>query len=160
MKKVILALLIAVIFPALMSTSAFSSEPASYIISLTAGDWGGDGHEKTQDFYVVSNLKGKEIGAAYDKATKLLGFDYVNEVAVEYEDSRLPKKFLKKMRELGMKIELEDEKYHTEDNYVSINSEEYATIWLEIVKLGNPGFTWSFLKTEARLDIGGYGLFY
>lgn len=79
-----------------------------YNIGFTLGDPGGDGHACTTDYHIVANHSADEISKAYKETTKLLGFDFIKEVGVDFQsDYWIPEKFTKELLKLG----IIDEKY-------------------------------------------------
>lgn len=84
-----------------------------YNIGFTLGDPGGDGHACTTDYHIVANHSADEISKAYKETTKLLGFDFIKEVGVDFQsDYWIPEKFTKELLKLG----IIDEKYVRESD--------------------------------------------
>lgn len=84
-----------------------------YNIEFTLGDPGGDGHACTTDYHIVANHSADEISKAYKETTKLLGFDFIKEVGVDFQsDYWIPEKFTKELLKLG----IIDEKYVRESD--------------------------------------------
>jgi len=127
-------------------------------ISLVMGDYGGDGHAETRETIICSNLTPTKFQAAYQQASKQLGFDFINEVATEYEDSSMFVSRVKKLREAGAEIVIEDEEY-VSGGKVSLSQDEYLAIYLAIIKIGNAKFQYQKIEAKTQIDIGGYGLF-
>ena len=136
--------------------------------TLIIGDWSGDGHDKKEAVVIKANLDSKDIMKAYKKASKKLGFSFIDEVASEYEDRILTRDKFKTlldngldMNVLGGDYEIKEAKECLEDEDsegVSLWHDSYREIFLFIVKLGDDSFEWE--ETQgATLDIGGYGLF-
>jgi len=130
-------------------------------INLLVGDRSGDGHDKREHFLIECNLDVAGVQKAYKKAVKLVGFDFSNEVAAEYEDSRISHEQLKKLRELGYDGELFDEKYMADGACgLAMDGLEFAHIYMFFVWLGNKDIVWEFVDAQdATIDIGGYGIF-
>ncbi|MEZ4814282.1 MAG: hypothetical protein R3A80_03630 [Bdellovibrionota bacterium] len=132
------------------------------IIELSMGDWSCDGHciEKTRN--ICSNLTPENIKTAYKAATDKVGFDFINDVADEYEDNALMADKLKTLRENNIAMwTFEDEEYLEEGEeleLVSLDQDSYSQIYLELVKLGNAEFKYETLQGKS-MNIGGYGLF-
>lgn len=55
-------------------------------ITFTLGDPNGDGHGHYIVFHMQSNYSVKDITDAYNKATEILGFDFIKTCCVEYVD--------------------------------------------------------------------------
>ena len=75
------------LFITLQSAIAFGA--LSYEIELQMGDTSCDGHCLKEIKILKSNLSTKQIRKAYQDATNILGFDFINVVAVDYEDSAI-----------------------------------------------------------------------
>ncbi len=128
-------------------------------IRLVLGDWSHDGHGQTSEEYINSNLSLKQINAAYKKGTKKIGFDFCDTAACEYEDSTISKENFKALRDAGFDDELENCDDDSEEDGVSIWRDDFTRMYLFIVKLGNPAFTFTEAKDEGTIHVGGYGLF-
>lgn len=124
------------------------------IICLDLGDWSGDGHGITSSIYIKSSLSKEELEIAYREGTKIVGFDFINEVTEEYEDSTLKLEHQQKLYEKGIDIwggePTEDIEY--------LETRTFAEIYLEICKLGISVFNYEIFRLPT-LHIGGYGLF-
>lgn len=133
------------------------------IITLVVGDPSGDGHRETDTFTIKTNLSKQELTKAYEKGSKLLGFDFKEHICCEYEDSILPEEELNIL--LGKDLILKDivddyflQKYKN-SGILNLDSDSYTNIFLFIVKLGNSEFEYTYEKLPT-IDIGGYGLFF
>lgn len=79
-----------------------------YNIGFVIGDPSGDGHACTTDYHIVANHSADEISKAYKETTKLLGFDFIKEVGVDFQSNYwIPERFTKELLKLG----IIDEKY-------------------------------------------------
>lgn len=121
---------------------------------IVVGDWSGDGHEKTESFIIESNLSLDEIRAAYAKGSEILGVDIVKNVCAEYEDNLIPFAIAQKLN-FHLKTEFTYDKGSRE-----ITPLQWSNLFLGIVKLGSPEFTYEYVVSDNILNIGGYGLFY
>jgi hypothetical protein len=139
-----------------------------HTISLTLGDWSRDGHNQTDQIIIKSNRTTEQIKKAYKKGVKLVGFDFSEEVASEYEDNRIREEELEKLRTAGYTQELDDE--YTKDELgefadlagtAALSSDTFAEIYLWIAKRGDPSFEYEVaVDHTCNINIGGYGLFY
>ncbi len=129
-------------------------------ISLVLGDWSHDGHGHTDTVVILSNLTNKQIESAYKKGTKKVGFDFIKDVASDYEDSKISEEQLNKLISLGLKgwDKVGDE---SDEDALYLYTEAYADIYLFIVKLGNEEFEYKILEGELNpeIHIGGYGMY-
>ncbi|MBL6991799.1 MAG: hypothetical protein ISR65_18600 [Bacteriovoracaceae bacterium] len=147
------------LFITLQSAIAFGA--LSYEIELQMGDTSCDGHCLKEIKILKSNLSTKQIRKAYQDATNILGFDFINVVAVDYEDSTIKRNMLKKLKDHGITVNIEDLEYVGPTDDPGINPEEYLELYVQIIKLGNPDFQYKLTNPswENTIDIGGYGLF-
>jgi hypothetical protein len=140
-----------------------------YTIALILGDWSQDGHKQTETVSIKSNLSSDEIMHAYEKASKSLGFNFINEVASDYEDNCLERDKLKALMNHGLSLKKmlkydydveEAQKCLDDENSrgIYLYTESYINIFLAIVKIGNENFKYRPSKKDT-LNIGGYGLF-
>lgn len=126
-----------------------------YNIGFTLGDPGGDGHACTTDYHIVANHSADEISKAYKETTKLLGFDFIKEVGVDFQsDYWIPEKFTKELLKLG----IIDEKYVRESDAewgapagcyeFDYAEEEFVDLYFAIVKYSLPDLEWSIEVIE------------
>ncbi len=135
-----------------------AAKESKYNIILRLGDPSEDGHGKTCEFNYVFNKSKDEIFSAYKEGAKKIGFDLINEVAIEYEDATLDEARFKKLKGAGFDCSY----IYTEEDAESVkyvNEEDYISIFLFFVKEGDPSIIYEELNCEV-MDIGGYGLFY
>jgi hypothetical protein len=125
-------------------------------IDLILGDPSGDGHGKSQTVVINSNLSKHELLAPYQAGTKLVGFDFINEVCKEYEDCRMKREYKTKLLELGFFDFYED---GLEQDTCYLDQELFAQIFLFICKLGDTLFEYQIVESNSYINIGGYGLF-
>jgi hypothetical protein len=137
------------------------------------GDWSGDGHEKTSTFVYDSNKPLDELEAAYHKASSILGFDLINDVARDYEDSRIKTLYLDRLINYSSRITEQNihavldphthgDPYDPADAFYSITQEIYMNLFVEILMIGDPTIKLTPKKFDNSniWNIGGYGLFY
>lgn len=143
------------------------SKKLPHVTSLVLGDWSDDGHGKTDITSIKSNLDPDQIMEAYKKGSKKLGFDFINEVAADYEDSAIDANQLQKLVDAGLDIEKSfQDDYSIKEAKEALENEQRAGLWVDsyrniflfIVKLGNDKFEYE-IDNNAQLNIGGYGLF-
>lgn len=135
-----------------------------YNIGFVIGDPSGDGHACTTDYHIVANHSADEISKAYKETTKLLGFDLIKEVGVDFQsDYWIPEKFTKELLKLG----IIDEKYVRESDAewgapagcyeFDYAEEEFVDLYFAIVKYSLPDLEWSSrdLEEETLWDLYG-----
>ncbi len=128
-------------------------------VELEVGDSGGDGHDKTDSIIIRTNFNKVALKSAYYVGTAVAEFDLIGDFAEEFEDNLLPKKHYEKLVELGYDKDLEFGDSDDEEN-LEISIEDYFNIYLFMIKLGNPKFSYEIISADSYLDLGGYGLFF
>jgi len=126
-----------------------------HIISLEVGDGSGDGHSMTQVVVIESNLSHKNLQEAYEKGSKIIGFDLKKKVACEYEDRVISEEYLEILASHNIQVKWQDE-YDEKERELWSNTWVY--LWLDIAKLGNPSL--EYKEMTDTLTVGGYGLFF
>ena len=139
-----------------------------HIINLVVGDASKDGHEQQESITITCNLSPSDLKSAYKKGAKILKVDIAEDVAIDYEDSKIKAKEWKKFSKAGMTLE----KLFLEGYFgVSVNQSEangdinidylsFANLWLFTASIGNPELEFSIENgNENTIHIGGYGLF-
>lgn len=134
-------------------------------IALVVGDYSGDGHSKTDVFFITSNMDRKAIKEAYSKGSKKLGKDIVKTICKNYEDSKFPIKLLEKLgidyTTLDGYHDYQDEFDSDFDTEVHVYQDDWVQIYLAVVKLGCPSFEYTMMDSNnIAINIGGYGLYY
>lgn len=128
-----------------------------YNIGFTLGDPRGDGHACTTDYHIVANHSADEISKAYKETTKLLGFDFIKEVGVDFQSNYwIPERFTKELLKLG----IIDEKYVRELDAewgapagcyeFDYAEEEFVDLYFAIVKYSLPDLEWSSRDLEEE----------
>lgn len=133
-------------------------------VKLLVGDYSGDGHNITQDYYVLTNLSCKQVQSSYKEGTKKIGFNFSNEVCRNYEDGSISKDKWAKLKEFGyVPRSYDGEEFELEENVAgdgfTLDSQTFADIFMFICKLGNPTLEYKFVEEDNSINIGGYGLF-
>ena len=137
-----------------------------YNVCFTLGDPGGDGHANTSDYHMVSNYSAKEIDEAYKKATEILGFNFVEKVGSDYQDSKLREPYFSILVEKGV-IKKEDYEYEYDgktllDTY--LNESDFIDIFRNICKLILPDLIIKGRNLEEQqifsLEGAAYGIAY
>ena len=137
-----------------------------YNVCFTLGDPGGDGHANTSDYHMVSNYPAKEIDEAYKKATEILGFDFVDKVGADYQDSKLREPYFSILVEKGI-IEKEDYEYEYDgetrlDTY--LDEDDFIDIFESICQLVLPDLEIGYRDLEEQqifsLEGAAYGIAY
>lgn len=135
-----------------------------YNVCFTLGDPSGDGHASTSDYHMISNYSADEIDEAYKQATKILGFDFVENVGVDYQDNELHEPYFSILVEKGI-IKKEDYEYEDE-NYLNtyLDEDEFIDIFKSICQLVLPDLVMDFRNLEENrifsLEGAAYGIAY
>lgn len=136
-------------------------------ITFTLGDPSDDGHGRIKEYHIRCNYSAEEITEAYKKATSILGFDYVENVCSEYEESYIDPDKACILIERGIISSeyLEPEDYYSikKGSYWVDDCDEYVRIFFEIIKLILPDCEWRVANYNEEclslLNCAGYGLF-
>lgn len=138
-------------------------------ISLTVGDYSGDGHDRKEEMHISCSLDIDELKKAYKWGSIKINTDFAKEYCDEYEDNFFPKVLAELILEQGKSSgfiteDMEQEiKWAFDDvlnNNISINSEIFSVLWLCVARIGCPEMKIEFIKSSPNINIGGYGLFY
>lgn len=134
-----------------------------YNITFKLGDPSFDGHGRTEEYHITANHSVKDITEAYNKTTKILGFDFIEEIGKDYDSNFwIPEEYTKKLLEFGIitdeYVTKEDETKHygpPKGCYEFDNALlEFIDIFFFIVKYSLPDFDWKPIKLkEDRLYI-------
>lgn len=146
-------------------------------IKLIVGDWSGDGHERTEDFLIESNLSQDQIAQAIIQTENLFEFTF-SDFCSEYEDNTIHSCILDKFIEAQIidKDFLDDlfcdedydhECHHCETKdedecvlYYEFTPEAFVELYLRLAKYSIPAFEYIYLDDRVpTIEIGGYGLF-
>jgi hypothetical protein len=120
-------------------------------IKLVVGDYSCDGHGRSEDFYILSNLAHKELTSAFYKGEEIIGISFYDQLS-EYDTRHLDQHTIDKM---AMYFDV----YGIDADYW-IQPHEYVDYWLQIAKVGNPDLKFDYDDgSEPIIEIGGYGLF-
>lgn len=136
-------------------------------ITFTLGDPSGDGHGHYIVFHMQSNYSVKDITDAYNKATEILGFDFIKTCCVKYQESYIKPTYTSILVKYGIlnKISLEDTDFYGVSKgmyYVDDGVNEYIDIFIKIIKLVLKDFTLEYRDLHedslSILDFAAYGL--
>lgn len=135
-----------------------------YNVCFTLGDPSGDGHANTSDYHMISNYPADKIDEAYKEATKILGFDFVENVGVDYQDNELHEPYFSILVEKGI-IKKEDYEYEEKiylDTYLI--EEDFIDIFKSICQLVLPDLIIDYRNLEENrifsLEGAAYGIAY
>ena len=138
---------------------------------LEIGDRWANGHGKYETFIIDANLERTRIQEAYRRGTEILGIEvrhtYAGKEQINYKgidsfcdkygESAIPEYFVDLLGMHGILDGVEDCGELTEYTH----TDQFLAIYLGIVKLGEPSFTYKIVSDNIQtMDIGGYGLFH
>lgn len=143
-----------------------NSKQKLYNITFTLGDSSGDGNCVV--FHMESNYSVQDITNAYNKATKILGFDFIKTCCVEYGDHYIKNLYtpiLIKFNIINKTENLEIKDFYGIPKgtyYVDDGVDEYVDIFIKIIKLVLKDFTLEYRDLHedslSILDSAAYGL--
>ena len=134
-------------------------------IGFSIGDYCLDGHCQYQKYHIVSNYSGEEISKAYQELLEELGWNFLEECRM-YREQFLTEEGEQHLLRLGIISEsdiLASQIEWSGDTYAIENSDEFVSIFFELVKIKIPDLVWDYrdLNEESLplLNGAGYGLF-
>lgn len=140
-----------------------------YKITFKLGDPSNDGHKMTEEYHILITHPILEVQKAYDKATEILGWDYLETVCTDYGDHYL---YYKYYNDINNKLNIDISKclpYSDsledleKDGHCYLETDSFVEIYFEIISSQLKDFEWSFRDLEEELfeplDGAGYGLF-
>jgi hypothetical protein len=128
------------------------------LIRINYGDCSGDGHRIAGSSLIRSNKTIANLNEAYQKGSNIIGFDFKDTVAIDYEDNDLPYKEAKILQDFDFDLTVLDD-YNEDLDDITLMREEYVDLYLKICQLGDPDFLYEYTRM-SEIDIGGYGLFW
>ncbi len=144
-----------------------NSKQKLYNITFTLGDPGGDGHGHYVVFHMQSNYSVQDITDAYNKATEILGFDFIKTCCAGYGEHYIRPTYASILVNNGVlnNISLEDVDFYGVSKgsyYIDDGVDEYIDIFISIIKLVLKDFILKYrnLHEDALdiLDFAAYGL--
>jgi|GEM_PF-5942548 len=140
-----------------------------YNIGFTLGDPWADGHGGYETYHMKSNYAPDVIKAAYIKASKLLGFDFIKECCAECDAYYIEPGYAKILADKG----IINKKYLNKNpEWIPVGAyslcegekatDEFVDVFIDIIKLVKPDFILEKRNLqEEDLDIlngAGYGI--
>lgn len=122
-------------------------------VQLVVGDWGGDGHERTETFLFDAQSQAAVV-QAYQKGVELVGVD-ITKFCDEYLDSDIPAAEVQKLIAAGMTEGMID---GNDDGTYYMHHDSFAQVYRFIAMKGDPELRMDPVQAET-IHIGGYGLF-
>lgn len=129
-----------------------------YKIAITVGDYSGDCHDKKDIFLFQSNCSSSALYSAYRRGVKIVDVDLSRDVCANYGGSTIMGAYYTKLLSHKL-IDKTFNCYGDEDDRIFIYPEEFVKIYLGIVKLGFPDFSFEEIMPDT-INIGGYGLYF
>lgn len=126
-----------------------------YTWEIELGDWGGDGHMRTQDYLFTSNFSHEHVGKFFKQIKPVTGFDIEN-FCDEYEDSWLSPEQTEQLVALGFGDNWDDETFRP----VYVHRETYIEILTFLLKKVEPTLEMTPLSIPTAIRGVGYGLFH
>jgi len=135
----------------------------SYTMELVVGDWSGDGHEKSDNVTLISNIPVADVQESYLNACKITNVafhhgvygkggpkeSYPNQLFTEYEDYAINLTCKALLLEHGIPGHL-----LTIGDRGTI--EWFTELWIAFVKIGNPKINLTVLEKDVIPKINGY----
>jgi len=118
---------------------------------MTIGDWCGDGHEKSDDFLIESNLPIESVREAHFQIEKATGIN-IEDICSCYEEDEIDPEIIQELKKLGFHF---DNSSGMGDEVT--NSEEMARLWVFLLMKADPELKLEFVEeTIPSLHFYGY----
>lgn len=141
----------------------------TYNIGFTLGDYNLDGHCINEKYHIVSNHSREDISRAYQKTSKLLGFNLVKDFGIEYEcDPWISEEATSKLLSFGIILDKEVSQgnyyYGTPVGCYELDPDSLICLYFDIAKYSLPDLEWEYrdINEEILCDLegAGYGLYH
>ena len=103
-----------------------------YKFYLTIGDWSGDGHGRSKDFLIESNVPAETVREVHYKIKDATGVD-IESVCSGYEEDEIDGETVAALKAMGFNFE---NSTGMGDGIVSVS--EMARLWLFLLKKADP----------------------
>lgn len=118
---------------------------------LTIGDWSGDGHGRSEDFLVISNVPVERVREAHYKIRDATGID-IESICSEYEEDEIDEETVVALKEMGFEFE-----NSTGMGDGIVNVPEMARLWVFLLQKADPTLELSMIEDEIpRLQFYGF----
>lgn len=138
-----------------------------YKFYITIGDWSCDGHGRSEDFIVSSNMPVESVREAHYKIKDTTGID-IESICAEYEEDEIDEETVGILKSMGFQFE-----NSSGMGEGIVNVPEMARIWIFLLQKADPTLELKIVDDdiprlqfygfdEKRRHIGGvgYGLFH
>lgn len=130
-----------------------------YKIKFTVGDRWNDGHGRYEAYIVNCSHDANYIIQGIVDSEKLTGFNLVEDVCRDYEDSSIPDDIFHKLENLEISHGIEYNDYC--ESYGIADNDAYIKLILNWIGLSIPDFKYNIIEDDVpEISLGGYGLFY
>lgn len=135
----------------------------AYMYRITTGDWSQDGHNQTDDFYIISNKAYEDLQLAWGKAKEACPQLDPKDMCYEFEDHRIPAEVEEWLvhEHVGFYNKWTEPDQGGDDfaNFTCPQSlVEYMFLFMQI---GDPDLDLKVLSVPwLSFATGGYGLYY
>jgi hypothetical protein len=133
-------------------------------LKLRIGDYSGDGHEKSETFYFLSNRTSSEIKEIIEKSNQLTGIDFEH-LFSDYEQYNLTEEEISTLEEKGIDfskvIKYFYDSFTKERDEYGFSTDDAVNLFMEYLKLSDSELIINLTNDDYQeIDISfGYGLF-
>jgi hypothetical protein len=133
-------------------------------LKLIIGDYSGDGHEKSETFYFLSNRTSSEIKEIIEKSNQLTGIDFEHLFSY-YEQYELTEEQISTLEEKGIDfskvIKYSYDEFTEERDEYGFSTDDAVNLFMEYLKLSDSELIINLTNDDYQeIDISfGYGLF-
>lgn len=137
-----------------------------YQFWMTIGDWSGDGHGKSEDFLISSNVPVDRVREAHFRIKEAAGID-IEDICSSYGEDEVDAETVEILKRMGFLFE---NKSGMGERILSV--EEMAKLWLFLLQKADDELELALIENDApslhfygtdqqgrHIDSVGYGLF-
>nr|DAW84435.1 MAG TPA: hypothetical protein [Caudoviricetes sp.] len=134
----------------------------AYQFNIVLGDWGDDGHGKTETFCIECNYPKQKVEEAYHSAVAKTDFNFAESICSKYDDSQVSKEQLSILKEIGVDSFITDDVIEDSDG-IYCYCDDYIELLFGFIKIVLPDLDYAIIPQNIfrpNCDYFGYGLFY
>lgn len=122
-----------------------------YKFYITIGDWSCDGHGRSEDFMVSSNMPVEAVREAHYKIKGATGID-IESICSEYEEDEIDEETVVTLKNMGFKFENSS---GMGDGIVNVP--EMARLWIFLLQKADPTLELKIVECDTpRLQFYGF----
>lgn len=135
----------------LMGNEKYMGTNPVYKFYMTIGDWSCDGHGRSEDFVVSSNMPVEYVRETHYKIKDKTGVD-IESICSEYEEEKLTRRLLTSLKSMGFQFE-----NSSGLGVESVSVREMAQLWIFLLQKVSPVLKLKIVEDDVpRLQFYGF----